>query len=452
MQNRFALPVVALSVVMAGIFAVQWFRTQNQVHRLTIAAGGKDGQYYAFASALAKVVAKHQPRIQIQVLETEGSLQNEQLLQENQVELALLQSDTPVTPETKAVSFLFPEMFHLIARHKSGIESVKDLKGKRIALMPRGSGSYTLFWVISEHYGLKSSDFQAIALPPEQADRALRTGQVDALFRVIALGNPTVSELLQSSPTKLIPIDQAAALQLSLPALEESLIPKGTYNGAVPIPDRDLPVVAVRAILVTREDVNEGIISEITRILHETRNELVKENPQAAMIRQPDSLLELGFSFHPGARNYYSQNEQNFIVQYAEPIGLVFSISVFAASGIWQLRMWWQGKQKNRTDFYNLEIMRSLEQIDAIEDIEKLAEVRSQLYKIFEKAIVDLDEDRISPESFQSFTFPWEVAMTTIRHREILLYSRGQERLSEDKETKERERRHEAENQTNKML
>ena len=38
--------------------------------------------------------------------------------------------------------------------------------------------------------------------------------------------------------------------------------------------------------------------------------------------------------------------------------------------------------------------------------------------------MVDLDEDRISPESFQSFTFPWEVAITTIRHREMVLLNR----------------------------
>jgi hypothetical protein len=134
---------------------------------------------------------------------------------------------------------------------------------------------------MKERYGLKASDFEFVALPLEQAHAALREGKVDALFRVLALGNAAVSQHLQTTQTKLVPIDQAAALQLSLPSLEATEIP--------------------------------------------------------------------------------------------------------------------------------------------IKDLEQLAVVRRHLFEIFQKVVVDLDKDRISPESFQSFTFPWEVAVTTIRHQELLL-------------------------------
>ena len=65
-----------------------------------------------------------------------------------------------------------------------------------------------------------------------------------------------------------------------------------------------------------------------------------------------------------------------------------------------------------------------IDQIQSIKDLKQLAAVRRHLFEIFEKVVVDLDKDRISPESFQSFTFTWEVAMTTIRHREMLLLNR----------------------------
>jgi TRAP-type uncharacterized transport system substrate-binding protein len=81
---------------------------------------------------------------------------------------------------------------------------------------------------MKERYGLKASDFEFVALPLEQAHAALREGKVDALFRVLALGNAAVSQHLQTTQTKLVPIDQAAALQLSLPSLEATEIPKGT--------------------------------------------------------------------------------------------------------------------------------------------------------------------------------------------------------------------------------
>jgi uncharacterized protein len=421
MQTKFTLPVVLLSIVMAFAFAVQWLREQNRVYTLVLATAGKNGEYYAFGQALAKVVAKHQPQIQIKVLETEGSPQNMELLATKKVQLAIVQGDTPVDPSVEAIASLFPEMFHLIAAATSDIQSVSDLKGKRVALMPKGSGSYALFWPLSKHYGLTPADFEPVILPSSQAHAALHQGKVDALFRVIALGNRTVSQHLQTSQDRLIAIDQAAALKLSVPSLEATQIPKGTYNGAVPIPAEDLPTVGVRALLVTHQGVDQNVIYAIARILSEARNELVKEHPLAAMIRPLESGEPLGLPLHPGAKTYYNQDQPNFIVQYAEPIGLLVSVSVLCISGMWQLRLWLQGRQKNRADMYNLEIVTLIEQVHAIEDLEQLAQVHRELFEIFHKVVVDLDKDRISPESFQSFTFPWEVAVTTIRHREMIL-------------------------------
>ncbi len=419
--RKAALPVALLSIVMMGIFAVAWFRDRNQVQTLVIATGGKSGQYYAFGKALANVVAKHQSRIRLEVRESDGALQNEQLLHEKKVDLALIQSDTPISPNVKAVSFLFPEMFHLIARKDVRIDDVDDLRGKRIALMPKGSGSYVLFWVLSKHYELDESKLSALPMSPIEAHAALNAGKVDALFRLVALGNESVAKLLQNPNLELVPIDQGQALQLSLPALEESEIPKGAYNGRFPIPPENLPSVAVRAMLMTRQDIKQDTIFEITRILYEARNDVVTEFPQAAMISEPKSITNLGFSFHPGAIAFYDEGQPSFIVTYSEPIGLLLSVSALCFSGVWQLRMWLKSKQKNRSDRYNYQLMDLIKQIDEVQDLEQLNIVRHQLLKMLEKVIIDLDKDLISNDAFQSFTFPLEVALASIRHRENLL-------------------------------
>lgn len=421
LPRKLTFLIVIASIVTAVIFGVEWFRTHQQTKTLTLATAGKEGEYYAFGQALAKVVAEHNPKIQIKVIATAGSPQNIQLLEEKDADIALVQNDTPLTPSIQAVSFLFPEICHLLARQDAQIERFSDLKGKKIALMPKASGSYALFWKLAQHYGLNEQDFQAMPLSSEMAHRALETGQVDALFRVIALGNEPVIELLQNPNIQLIPIDQGAALQLWFPYLEENQIPRGTYNGAIPIPPDDLSTVAVRALLVSRKAVDSHLIYEITRILYEARSDLVEENVQAALIREPDLLDNpLGFVFHAGAKAYYDQGQPSFIVEYAEPIGLLISVSVLLVSGLWQLRMWLQGTQKNRADFYNLELVQLIQQIENTDSSPKLKEIRAKLFEIFEKVIVDLDKDRISPESFQSFTFTWDVALSAIHHREAL--------------------------------
>jgi TRAP transporter TAXI family solute receptor len=339
MENRQAVPIILMSIITAGIFAILSWRNPNRTYHLTLATGGKTGEYYAFGQALAEIVPQHQPRIKINVIETAGSLENVELINQDQAQLALIQSNTLITPTVKAVAFLFPEVFHLIATTESEIKNVSDLKGKRIALMPEGSGSYQLFWPLSQHYGLTEQDFQAISLPPQQAHTALTQRRVDALFRIIALGNSAINELLQTEKNRLVPIDQAAALQLFQPALEASTIPKGTYNGAVPIPSEDLSVVSVRSVMVTHQTIDPWVINEITRLLYEARNDLVAKTPQAALISPPDSTRKLGFSFHPGALMYYQQDEPSFLEKYAETMGFILSVSVLLISSFWQFKV-----------------------------------------------------------------------------------------------------------------
>lgn len=421
MKAKFTLSVLVVSVVAAIAFSVQWTQQRRQVHNIVIATGSSDGEYYAFAKALATVVARRQPRIRITVISTKGAQQNQELLEQKKVGMAIVQSDTPSRPPVRAMAYLFPEVFHLIVGEKSGIEKMSDLKGKRVALMPKGSGSYKLFWSISPHFGLSEQNLTPILLPPEQAYKALLQEEIDATFRVIAIGNPSINNLLTNGRAKLLPIDQVDSLRLSLPILEAAQIPKGTYDGATPIPEQDLTVAAVRAVLVTHEQVNQDVVRAITETLFEFRNEMVAIYPRSAFMRLPDAGQNLGMPLHPGAKAYYEQERPNFLVANSDFLGLTFSVGVLCASGLWQLRSWLLDKQKNRADMYNLEILALVEQIDSVNDFEQLQLVRDKLFEILRKVVVDLDQDRISPESFQSFTFPWEVAINTLRHREIVL-------------------------------
>jgi uncharacterized protein len=420
-SKRFILPLLIFSVIMAGTFGLFWYLEKGRIRTLTVATGSDKGQYYAFATALAKVLERRSEYLRLKVLATAGSQENAELVGSKKAQLGLVQSDTPLEPSTRVVSLLFPEMYHLMVSKPSNINKVPELRGKRIALMPKGSGSYKLFWPLSQHYGLKPQDFQSITLAPEAALLALQKGEVDAVFRITALGNGAMTRLLQDPNIKLIGIDQAAALQLTLPALEASQIPKGAYNGAIPIPTENLPVVAVRALLITDKSMDENTIYEITRILYESRNELVKLTTLAAMIELPDSSQSLGMAIHPGASAYYNQGQPSFIVKYSEPLGLLLSMGALIISGLLQLRLWFQNKQKNRADQYNLELIKLIDKVDHTKDLEELEEIRCYLFAIFEKVVVDLDQDRITSESFQAFRFPWEVAMANLRHRETVL-------------------------------
>ena len=74
---------------------------------------------------------------------------------------------------------------------------------------------------------------------------------------------------------------------------------------------------------------------------------------------------------------------------------------------------------------YNLEILGLVKKIRSAENLQDLQGIRQKLFDIFGRVLEDLDEDRISTESFQLFAFPWDVAIGAIRHRELTLTSQS---------------------------
>jgi uncharacterized protein len=424
MRNKIGLIIGLISIGAAIAFSIQSFHAHHQVHHLRIVTGSREGEYYKFATVMAKVVKQHYPKLQLEVAVSQGSVDNLLQLNQRKADLAIVQSDALPRPSVQAIAFLFPEVFHLLARPEANIQTIMDLAGKRVALMPQGSGSYDLYQTLNQHYRLDQSDVKTIPMKPEAAYTALRQGKVDALFRVIALGNEGLRSLLKETRSKIIPIDQVDAIRLVNPILEAVTIPQGTYDGLAPIPAKDVAVAGVRAVLVAHENTDVELVRAIAETLVEHRSEIIVDYPQAALLPQPDEALNPGIPLHLGARAYYDKERPNFLVANSDAIGVSLSLGTLLASGIWQLRSQLSAKQKDRADKYNLQLVQLIEQMPHIESLEELQAVRQQLFDILRTVIVDLDVDRISPESFQSFTFPWETAITALRHRETILLRR----------------------------
>ena len=404
-------------IVALGIYTVS---DRTQVHRLTVAAGSKQGESYVFSQALAQVVAKYQPNIKIQVIETKGSEENIELLEQKKVQLATAQADTPTLPSARIVSFLFPDTFQLVVMEKSGIEQVSDLRGKRIALPPEGGGQYKSFWFLAAHYRLKSTDLIYTAMDEQQADRAFRNNQVDAVFRVRPPGNKSIQELVQAGRGRLVAIDQAAAMKIKQPSLEAAFIPKGAYQGDPPIPATPLPTVAVQRLFLANKDVDKDIIRQITSILYERRQDLVALISVASSISPPTTLSGTNLPIHPGAQAYYDREKPSFLQSNAEYLGFILTVILLISSWVWDLKLRIERRQKNNADGYNQKLIILIEEIYK-SDINRVGEIRRELFVMLKEVIQELDEDRIAPESFQSFTFTWEAALTAVRDREILI-------------------------------
>ena len=208
--------------------------------------------------------------------------------------------------DLRTIAALFQEHIHLVALKKSNINSVKDLKGKRVSLDEPGSGTFVDAKLILESNGLSTSDVKAEALKGKAATDALRNGKVDAIFVVAGYPTGAIVELASAVDIKLVPIDGAGAKALTSKYgfFSESPIPSGTYEGVDAV-----NTVAVGAQWFTSAKEDTDLIYKITKALwnKESRKLMDVGHAKGKTITPDTALSGVGVPLHPGAEKFYKE-------------------------------------------------------------------------------------------------------------------------------------------------
>jgi len=208
--------------------------------------------------------------------------------------------------DLRTIAALFQEHIHLVALKKSNINSVKDLKGKRVSLDEPGSGTYVDAKLILESNGLSTSDVKAEALKGKAATDALRNGKVDAIFVVAGFPTGAIVELASAVDIKLVPIDGAGAKALTSKYgfFSQSPIPSGTYEGV-----DEVNTVAVGAQWFTSAKEDSELIYQITKALwnKESRKLMDVGHAKGKTITPDTALSGVGVPLHPGAEKFYKE-------------------------------------------------------------------------------------------------------------------------------------------------
>lgn len=420
------LPVGIGLVLVLLIALVFVFASGRGVERVTITTGTEGGSYFALGQVIGEALGQADPPLEARVVQSGGAAENARRVALNPGTLGLVQSNTALSGNVRLIARLYPEVYHLLARGDAGISDVPDLAGKRVAVMPAGSGSNIAFYELLEHYQVPAGDITPVPGTLQEGLAALEAGEVDALFVIMALGNDTIAESVRRADIQLIGLDQAPAMALFNPALTRIEVPKGVYSGDKPVPAGTIEVLGVDALLVANGALSGDTAAAIVTTLFERRQQMVEANRQAAFISEPTDQQRLTIGVHPGAEDYYQRHQPPLVVEYAEPIGLAVSVLVLLASGLWQARIWLSNTRKNRADRYNMQIAALVDQAEQAQTLDELEAVRRSLFAIFHGVIADLDNDRIDEDSLQSFSFVWDVAQSTLSQRQLMLAGQGE--------------------------
>lgn len=309
--TKWAAATAAVLAFAGAAHAQQFFR---------IGTGGTAGTYYPVGGMIANAVS--QPgKIVATAQASNGSLANVNAVASGSMEAGFSQSDVatwaytgtgafegkPKVADLRMIANLYPESIHLVVKKGSGIRSVADLKGKRVALDEPGSGTLINARMVLAAYGVKESDIKPEYIKPNQAGDKLKDGALDAFFFVGGAPAGAIAELASGGTgIELVPLTGGPADQLrkSNPYFAVDTIAAGTY--------KDVPQVqtlAVGAQLVTSAKVDAETVYQITKAMYSdaTQKSLQAGHAKGKFITPQNAVQGVGIPFHPGAERFYKE-------------------------------------------------------------------------------------------------------------------------------------------------
>ena len=286
-----------------------------------IGSGEVTGYYYPAAGALCRVLNKEAGAAACAVVPSSGSAANLTALRIGAVDLALVQAqaaqlaqsgtgpfkDAGPFAELRAVMSLPGESVLVLARQGAGIESMADLKGKRVNLGRPGSFQRAMAEATLEAAGLSEGDLApAVELELSEQSPELCEGNVDAAF--YAGFQPMAEAEMAVEQCDAVPIQiRAKTLESYLKHhgwLTRANIRKGTYDGQ----RDDIASVQVHALLVATTRTSAEAVHAWLKAVHGNFSALTHLHPVLRGLSKGESAKDgVSIPLHDGADKFYGE-------------------------------------------------------------------------------------------------------------------------------------------------
>ena len=216
--------------------------------------------------------------VTLELRATEGALENLKLLQDQDfgVQIAFVTGGVSDTAHTQGllslgtVDYLPIWIFYTSSQP---IEHLVQLKGKRIAVGPVGSGTrYTAEKVLAKG-GVSSETATFIPLAGNKAAQALIDGKADAVWILGAPDASAVQALLRASNVRLMSFPTAEAFTRIFPNLARLVLPQGVVDVEANIPPNDVPLIATTSSVLVRNDLHPAIVSLLLQTMLEVHRQ-----------------------------------------------------------------------------------------------------------------------------------------------------------------------------------
>ena len=201
---------------------------------------------------------------------------------------------------------LYPQYFQVVVLADAGISSLKDLKGKSIAVQPKGNTAEDVTRHMLQAGGLKYADLGKVNfMSYTDAVSLMKDGHAQAFTLGTTIPASSVLDLASGRDIKLLPVDDALAAEMKKinPGYTVGTIPPNTY----PKQDKPTRVITYATHLVASCKLPEDKVYKMTKALHGGLAELVNINAAMKGLTPKQMAEDIGVPMHPGAAKFYKE-------------------------------------------------------------------------------------------------------------------------------------------------
>jgi uncharacterized protein len=286
-------------------------------HRLSVATGATGGVYFVYGGGLGKLIGSTLDGYQATTTQTTGSVANMTMIADGKADLAFTLADTagdavqgkgsfrrPVP--AMALARLYVNYTQVVTTADTGLRSIEELSGKRVSTGAHPSGTEVIARRILTAAGLDpATDIQAQQLGVTESVKAIEQGSLDAFFWSGGLPTAAVKDLAAHRKLVLLPTaEYVEPLQQRYGQVYTTApIGKDAYQGL----SGDVATIGVANFLVVPRSMSEDLAYELTRLLFQKKDELVKVHPEARNLDIATAQEVAPLELHPGAQRYFQE-------------------------------------------------------------------------------------------------------------------------------------------------
>ena len=305
-------PLIRTAFLMAALLAAAGAAHAQQVRLMT---GPQGGSWYPLGGAIANIGDK--AGLKVQVLPGAG-IANVKAIQGGKADLGFANSISTVdgvagrAPFTEKatnvcnVATLYPQYFQIVATADAGIKSLADLKGKGLAVQPKGNTAEFISQQALEVYGMKYEDMGRVSyVSYTDAVSLMKDNNAQAFTLGTTVPASAIMDLASARDISIIgfPEDKFQAMRALNPGYTKLVIPAGSY----PKQTADVPTIGYATHVIARCDLDEKVVYTVLKGMVDNQADLAAIAKAMGKTTPRMMAEDIGVPMHKGATKYYKE-------------------------------------------------------------------------------------------------------------------------------------------------